>query len=153
MKLSSAKWLWFCSFSISDFQTYFDDFYLKPWVQSIICEIALWWITLPGDKSTLIEAVTWCHQATSYPLNWCWPRSMIRCHMISPEVCQLNSAIGFLWIESQAVLCMLTIPSALHNSIVIGGTCLMRPGICPTNRILIEFEIRFKFGVLWFKMC
>ena len=26
------------------------------------------------------------------------------------------------------------------------------PGACPTNDISIEFEIRPKFGVLWFKM-
>ena len=28
----------------------------------------------------------------------------------------------------------------------------LRPGVCPTNDISIEFEIRPKFAVLWFKV-
>ena len=41
-------------------------------------EIALWWMTLDltDDKSTLIQVMDWCHQATSHYLSQCWPRSM-----------------------------------------------------------------------------
>ena len=27
------------------------------------------------DKSTLVQVMAWCHQATSHYLNQCWPRS------------------------------------------------------------------------------
>ena len=41
--------------------------------------IALRWISqnLINDKATLIEAMTWCHQATNHYSNHCWPRSML----------------------------------------------------------------------------
>ena len=28
------------------------------------------------DKSTLVQVMAWCHQATSHYLSQCWPRSM-----------------------------------------------------------------------------
>ena len=31
---------------------------------------------LTDDKSTLVQVMAWCHQATSYYLSQCWPRSM-----------------------------------------------------------------------------
>ena len=46
----------------------------------ISCEIPLSWISLSmnltDDKSTLVQVMVWCHQATSHYLNQCWPRSM-----------------------------------------------------------------------------
>ena len=38
---------------------------------------ALRWMPqdLTDDKSTLIQVMAWCHQATSHFLNQCWPRS------------------------------------------------------------------------------
>ena len=30
--------------------------------------------------------------------------------------------------------------------------CCISPGACPTNGILIEFEIQPKFGALWFEI-
>ena len=46
------------------------------WVTS--CEIPLSWISLnlTDDKSTLVQVMAWCRQATSHYLNKCWPRSM-----------------------------------------------------------------------------
>ena len=29
------------------------------------------------DKSTLVQVMAWCHQATSHYLSQCWPRSML----------------------------------------------------------------------------
>ena len=45
---------------------------------SISCEIALRWmpLTLTDDKSTLVQVMAWCHQATSHCLSQCWPRSL-----------------------------------------------------------------------------
>ena len=42
-------------------------------------EIALRWIPLDltDDKSTLVQVMAWCRQATSHYLSQCWPRSML----------------------------------------------------------------------------
>ena len=39
------------------------------------CEIALQWMSqdLPGNKSTLVQVMAWCPQATSHYLDQCWP--------------------------------------------------------------------------------
>ena len=44
----------------------------------ISCEIVLTWMpqVLTDDKSTLIQVMTWCHQATSHYLSQCWPGSL-----------------------------------------------------------------------------
>ena len=41
-------------------------------------EIALTWmpLDLTDDKSTLVQVMAWCRQATSHYLSQCWPRSM-----------------------------------------------------------------------------
>ena len=41
-------------------------------------EIALRWmpLDLTDDKSTLVQVMAWCCQATSHYLSQCWPRSM-----------------------------------------------------------------------------
>ena len=41
-------------------------------------KIALRWmpLALTYDKSTLIQIMAWCRQATHHYLNQCWPRSM-----------------------------------------------------------------------------
>ena len=44
----------------------------------IFCEIPLRWMSLDlaYDKSTLVQVMAWCHQATSHYLSQCWPKSM-----------------------------------------------------------------------------
>ena len=44
----------------------------------ISSEIALTWtsLDLSDDKSTLVQVMAWCRQATSHYLNQCWPRSL-----------------------------------------------------------------------------
>ena len=41
-------------------------------------EIALKWmpLDLTDDKSTLVQVMAWCRQATSHYLSQCWPRSL-----------------------------------------------------------------------------
>ena len=41
-------------------------------------EIALRWmpLDLADDKSTLVQVMAWCRQATSHYLSQCWPRFM-----------------------------------------------------------------------------
>ena len=44
----------------------------------ISCELALKWMShdLTDDKSTLVQVMAWCHQATSHYLSQCRPRSL-----------------------------------------------------------------------------
>ena len=45
----------------------------------ISCEIVLKWISLDlaDDKSTLVQVMGWCRQATSHYPSQCWPSSML----------------------------------------------------------------------------
>ena len=47
-------------------------------VAEVSYEIAPRWMPqdLTDDKSTLIQVMAWCRQATSHYLGQCWPRSM-----------------------------------------------------------------------------
>ena len=45
----------------------------------ISCELALRWMSLDltDDKSTLVQVMAWCRQATSHYLSQWWPRSLL----------------------------------------------------------------------------
>ena len=47
-------------------------------------EIALRWmpLDLTNDKSTLVQVMAWCHQATSHDMSKCWPLDLC-CQMAS----------------------------------------------------------------------
>ena len=49
---------------------------IDGWV--ISCELALrrMSLDLTDDKSTLVQVMAWCRQATSHYLGQCWPRSL-----------------------------------------------------------------------------
>ena len=53
----------------------------------ISCEIAIRWmlLDLTDDKSTLVQVMDWCRQATSHYLCQCWPRSMWPYGFIRPQ--------------------------------------------------------------------
>ena len=55
-------------------------FKLISWtgISCTACEIAVRWIPWNSidDKSTLVQVMAWCRQATSHYLSQCWPRSM-----------------------------------------------------------------------------
>ena len=53
----------------------------------ISCEIALIWMSLDftDDQSTLVQAMAWCHQATSHYLSRCWPRSLLPYGITRPQ--------------------------------------------------------------------
>ena len=48
---------------------------------------ALRWMPqdLTDDKSTLVQVMAWCRQATSHYLSQCWPRSMSPYDVIRPQ--------------------------------------------------------------------
>ena len=53
---------------------------------SISCKIVLKWMPMdPTDgKSTLVQVMAWCRQATSHCLSQCWPRSLSPYGVIRP---------------------------------------------------------------------
>ena len=40
---------------------------------------------LTHDKSTLVQVMAWCHQATSHYLSQCWPSSMLPYGVTRPQ--------------------------------------------------------------------
>ena len=59
-------------------------------------EIGLRWmpLDLTDDKSTLVQVIAWCRQATSHYLSQCWPRSMSPNGVTRPQwvKCKINQA-------------------------------------------------------------
>ena len=56
-------------------------------ILSIFCEIAIRWMPqhLIDHKSTLVQVMAWCHQATSHYLSQCWHRSMPSYGITGPQ--------------------------------------------------------------------
>ena len=54
---------------------------------SISCGIALRWKSLNriDVKSTLVQVMAWCRQASSHYLSQCWPRSVSPCGVTRPQ--------------------------------------------------------------------
>ena len=63
----------------------------------ISSEIALRWTSrdLSDDKSTLIQVMAWCRQATSHFLNQCWPRSLPSYGVTRPQ--RVNIRSHWVW--------------------------------------------------------
>ena len=53
----------------------------------ISCDLALRWMSLDltDDKSTLVQVMASCHQATSNYLSQCWPRSLAPYGITRPQ--------------------------------------------------------------------
>ena len=65
--------------------------------RGIFCKMALkWmWMDLTDDKSSLVQVMAWCPQATSHYLSQCWPRSMSPYGHNESMSCGLMSIIKF----------------------------------------------------------
>ena len=62
----------------------------------IFCEITLrrMSLDLTDDKSTLVQVMAWCRQATSHYLSWCWPRSLLPYNVTRPQ--RVNGLVLFV---------------------------------------------------------
>ena len=62
------------------------------------CKIALRWmpLDLTDDKSTLVQVMAWCRQATSHYLSQCWPRFMLPYGVTRPKWANLLCTEMFL---------------------------------------------------------
>ena len=89
----------------------------------ISCELALRRMSLDFTyyKSTLVQVMAWCHQATSHYLSQCWPRFMSPHGVTRPQwVNSLwpNDVIWQHWSGStlaQVIACCLMAPSHYLN--------------------------------------
>ena len=56
---------------------------------------ALWWMPqyLTDDKSTLVQVMAWCRQATSHYLSQCWPRSLLPYGVTRPQWVNLGQEL------------------------------------------------------------
>ena len=45
----------------------------------------IWTLDLTDDKSTMVQAMAWCRQATSHYLSQCWPRSTLPYGVTRPQ--------------------------------------------------------------------
>ena len=69
----------------------------------ISCEIAHRWMNFT-DKSSLVQVMAWCHQATSHYLSQCRPRSMSPHGITRPQWVKLSGYVEsgprFSWLSS-----------------------------------------------------
>ena len=70
---------------------------------SISCEIVPRWLSLDltDDKSSLVQVMAWCHQATSHYLSQCWPRSLSPSGnkaSVDPDLCCNIASLGHNWL-------------------------------------------------------
>ena len=64
----------------------------------ISCETALIWMSLDfaDDKSTLVQVMAWCRQATNHYLNQRWPYGITRPQRSQTELTK-DTLVGELW--------------------------------------------------------
>ena len=63
---------------------------------------------LTGDKSTLVQVMAWCHQATSHYLNQCWPRSLTPYGVTRPQWVKVMSHEHYGVSNHQQLSCLPT---------------------------------------------
>ena len=89
----------------------------------ISSEIALRWtsLDLSDDKSTLVQVMAWCRQATSHYLNQCWPRSLTPYGVTRPPWVNSMWPSDTIWrhrpgsTQAQVRACCLTAPGHYLN--------------------------------------
>ena len=87
--LAPGRFLWNFRWVIFMLISVIDDWFFS-------CEIAIrfMYLDLTDDKSTLVQVMAWCHQATSHYLSQCWPRFMVPYGVIRPQ-----------WVKMKTVAC------------------------------------------------
>ena len=79
---------------------------IGDWDISYEIALILMSLDLTDDKSTVVQVMAWCHQATSHYLSQCWPRSMsphgvtgpqwVNCRLVTPYA---NIDLGQHWLR------------------------------------------------------
>ena len=89
---------------------------IDGWV--ISCELALRWMSLDltDDKSTLVQVMAWCRQATSHYLSQCWPSSMSPYGVTRPQwVNNINPINAWVTASPLPHITLTAYTHTLHN--------------------------------------
>ena len=72
-------------------------------------KIALRWMSLDlaDEKSTLVQVMAWCRQATSHYPSQCWPRSMLLNGITRPQWVKLTNSHNTLLPSWWAMECLI----------------------------------------------
>ena len=124
---------------------------------SISCKIVLKWMPmdLTDGKSTLVQVMVWCRQATSHYLNHCWPRSLSPYDVIRPQWVKalralIHKAQDLSWSVKNEDNLPCPIGTVIRNSCVYHACQTINsltPGRCGSNCKSVTFE-----PVLWMKL-
>ena len=97
----------------------------------IFCKIALRWMSMDviDDKSTLVQVMAWCRQATSHYLSHCWPRSMSPYGITRPQ-----------WVKL-LIVCLRNFVSVLEQGPVSLKICSLKNICCSySNQRMLPLE-------------
>ena len=99
----------------------------------ISCETAVRWMSLfhSDDKSTLVQVMAWCPQATSHYLSQCWPRSMSPYGVTRPQ-----------WVKRSQI----SLSSKCHWPLKITNTVLLTSPLNMADEISVA-RYRGSWGV------
>ena len=109
----------FNSLAPGRFQWNFREVIFKFGGWDFSCEIALRWMLLDliKNKSTLVQVMAWCLEATSHYLSQCWPRSILPYGIIRPQWVNSLWPNDAIWRQrsgstlAQVMACCLMAPS------------------------------------------
>ena len=87
--------------------TYFPDDFSYWWLRYVsLVNLPFRWMSLDltDDKSTLVQVMAWCHQATSHYLSQCWPRSLSSYGITRPQWVNAGMVLPVLfWFQSDII--------------------------------------------------
>ena len=120
------------------------------------CKIALrrMSLDLTDDKSTLVQVMAWCRQATSYYLSQCWPRSLMPYGITRPQRVNVPSNLWYkahqimkLLYSSCSCLCSIQWGQVLSREWRCCWSCAdrsllnpLRPGVKSRVKMLLELR-------------
>ena len=90
---------WLARTNYDAFMTHHTTENFRDYGWGISREIALRWMLLDliDDKSTLVQVMAWCRQATSHYLNQCWPSSVLPYGITRPQWVKVRCLV--IWIK------------------------------------------------------
>ena len=124
--------------------------------RGISCKIALRWMPLDlnDDKSTLVQVMAWCRQATSHYLSQCWPTFMSPYSVTRPQWFNMETLIRH---GKVAVVMNPGIESCQYDwSRRVGdwarGSWILQSSVCDTIRVyqLFVYIIRNTWPMRWY---
>ena len=128
-----SPWDIWMKYPVSNFQANFSDWWLR-----YFCEITLIWMSqdlTDDDKSTLVQVMAWCHQATSHYLSQCWPRSMSPYSITRPQ-----------WVKSSTITPVWPQQNQHKLWAYLTGPAVLRNWVDKTNKIRLKKVSEFHPG-------